>query len=104
MKPEDITNIINGVGVKVSEAVQAATKPLEERLAALEAVKNGAPAVEPVAPVSPAAPAATAAPQALTAVLHDEGHAAVKNGFLAGLDAETPYTIEEVRASMTATK
>lgn len=101
MKPEDITNIINGVGVKVSEAVKEATKPLEERLAALETVKNGAPAVEPVAP---AVPAATAAPQALTAVLHDEGHAAVKNGFLAGLDAETPYTIEEVRASMTATK
>ena len=101
MKPEDITNIINGVGVKVSEAVKEATKPLEERLAALEAVKNGAPAVEPVAPV---VPAATAAPQALTAVLHDEGHAAVKNGFLAGLDTETPYTIEEVRASMTATK
>lgn len=104
MKPEDITNIINGVGVKVSEAVKEATKPLEERLAALEAVKNGAPAVEPVAPVSPATPAATAAPQALTAVLHDEEHAAVKNGFLAGLDTETPYTIEEVRASMTATK
>lgn len=84
MKKEDLDAILNGVAERM--------KPLEERLAALESVKNaeGAPAAAPIVPTAPAAAPVPAA--VLTAVVHDESQISIKN-----MDPDTPYMLGDFR-------
>lgn len=78
MKKEDLDAILNGVSEKM--------KPFEERLAALESVKNaeGAPAAAPAPAPVPAV--------VLTAVVHDESQISIKN-----MDPDTPYMLGDFR-------
>lgn len=78
MKKEDLDAILNGVAEKM--------KPFEERLAALESVKNaeGAPAAAPAPAPVPAV--------VLTAVVHDESQISIKN-----MDPDTPYMLGDFR-------
>lgn len=80
MKKEDLDAILNGVAERM--------KPIEERLTALESVKNGEGA--PAAPVAPSAAPVPAA--VLTAVVHDESQISIKN-----MDPDIPYMLGDFR-------